>query len=65
MRIRRKMHMSADRGLIEVSMLQWDDEASQEEFRRDLAKQGRKVIEVHRVATRPIYLVVTTEDNAQ
>jgi hypothetical protein len=65
MRIRRKMHMSADRGLIEVPMLQWDDEASQEEFRRDLAKQGRKVIEVHRVATRPIYLVVTTEDNAQ
>ena len=58
------MHMSADRGLIEVPMLQWDDEASQEELRRDLAKQGRKVIEVHRVATRPVYLVVTTEDEA-
>ncbi len=59
------MPMSADRGLIEVPMLQWDDEASQEELRRDLAKQGRKVIEVHRVPTRPVYLVVTTEDDAQ
>ena len=57
--------MSADRGLIEVPMLQWDDEASQEELRRDLATQGRKVIEVHRVPDRPVYLVVTTEDDAQ
>jgi len=57
--------MSADRGLIEVPMLQWDDEASQEERRRDLDKQGRKVIEVHRVPTTPVYLVVTTEDEAQ
>jgi hypothetical protein len=57
--------MSADRGLIEVPMLQWDDEASQEELRRDLATQGRKVIEVHRVPNRSVYLVVTTEDDAQ
>ena len=43
--------MSADRGLIEVPMAQWDDEASQEELRRDLAKQWRKVIEF--TASRP------------
>ena len=59
------MHMSADRGIIEVPMLQWDDEASQEELRRELAGQGRKVIEVHPAPTRPVYLVVTTEDDAQ
>ena len=57
--------MSADRGIIEVPMLQWDDQASQEELRREIAKQGRKVIEVHPVPTRPAYLVVTTEDDAQ
>ena len=57
--------MSADRGIIEVPMLQWDDVASQAELRREIAKQGRKVIEVHPVSTRPVYLVVTTEDEAQ
>ena len=46
--------MSADRGIIEVPMLQWDDEASQEELRRELAGQGRKVIEVHPAPTRPV-----------
>jgi hypothetical protein len=57
--------MSADRGIIEVPMLQWDDEASQEELRREIAKQGRKVIDVHCVHNKPVYLVVTTEDEAQ
>jgi hypothetical protein len=57
--------MSADRGVIEVPMLQWDDVASQAELRREIAKQGRKVIEVHVVPSRPVYLVVTTEDEAQ
>ena len=57
--------MSTDRGIIEVSMLQWDDEASQQELRREIAKQGRKVIEVHSMRGRPVYIVVTTEDDAQ